>query len=41
MDFLGFVFSPQGIVDLLALGLGSGATVGVFFVVMTLMYGRR
>ena len=40
MDFLGFVFTPQGFVSFLALGVASGATIGLLMVLLTLFYGR-
>lgn len=38
MDFFGFPFTPAAVWELLALGVGSGAGIGAFFVVVTLFY---
>ncbi len=41
MDYLGFGFDPQSVVDLWAAAVAGGATVGILAVVLTLFYGRR
>lgn len=41
MDFLGYGFDPQSVLDLIVSGVVTGTALGILFVLLTLPYGKR